>query len=442
MPKRKLKVFLCHSSEDKPIVRKIYQQLKKEGWIDPWLDEEKILPGDDWHLKITEAVRSTDIVIVFLSRNSINKKGYVQREFKFALDVALEEPEGSIFIIPLRLDDSKPPMSLQKWHYVDYFPANQQELAYKRILATLESKANDLEIRNALLNNIQNTSSTIYTWGNTEFVSIPKGEFLMGTDNGWDYEKPLHKVNISYDYYMARFPVTVRQYKDFLDATDRWQYLERREHWKNWEEKKNHPVVLVAWDEAMSYCQWLNSHKQERLPAGLIIRLPTETEWEKAARGTDGREWAWGNDFDLNKCNFKGNNIGTTTPVGNYSPHGDSLYGCSDMIGNVKEWVRTQSSTYKNYVSSRQENIEDIENDSEAASRLLRGGSFEDGFNCYARDYAHFGTERDDIGFRIAVAPPLGGEANFISQSDLLRRKIQNAFTMPLNGMLQKYRKK
>ncbi|WKZ39508.1 MAG: SUMF1/EgtB/PvdO family nonheme iron enzyme [Anaerolineales bacterium] len=437
----KLKVFLCHSSDDKPAVRKFHQKLKLEDWIDSWLDEEKILPGDDWHLKITEAVQNTDIVVVFLSNNSIFKRGYVQRELKFALDVALNEPEGAVFIIPIRLDNCKPPNSLSKWQYTDYFPIGQQDFAYNKVLENLENRAISLGLKNAHHKKSQNLSPAFRTWGNTEFVSIPKGEFIMGTDKGYGYEQPLHKVNIPYDYWMARFPVTVEQYKKFLEATDRWDYLDYRDYWKTWEKKKNHPVVKVAWDEAMSYCQWLNNHKEEVLPSGLIIRLPTEAEWEKAARGTDGREWSWGNEFDVNKCNFKGSNIGTTTPVGSFSPDGDSPYGCADMIGNVLEWVRTQAASYKYYKFENQEDI--TGNLTEKEKRIVRGGSFDENAGpCYSRTDFHFGTEREDIGFRVVVAPSIGGESSFISQTFAMHKEFQDKLQMPLSGTLQRLRKK
>ena len=84
---RKLRVFLCHSSQDKPIVRELYQRLSAEGWIDPWLDEEKLLPGQDWHMEIEKAVETADAVIVCLSKNSVTKDGYVQRELKYILDI-------------------------------------------------------------------------------------------------------------------------------------------------------------------------------------------------------------------------------------------------------------------------------------------------------------------------------------------------------------------
>src|SRR2546429_696738 len=91
---RRLHVFLCHSSRDKTSVRKLYQQLRAEN-IDPWFDEEGLLPGQDWDLEIRKAVRAADAVIVCASRSSITKRGYVQKEIKYILDIADEQPEGT-----------------------------------------------------------------------------------------------------------------------------------------------------------------------------------------------------------------------------------------------------------------------------------------------------------------------------------------------------------
>lgn len=134
----KMQVFLCHSSHDKPVVRSLYQKLSTEGWIDPWLDEEKLLPGQNWETEIEKAVESSDAVIVFLSNNSINKEGYVQRELHSVLDVALTKPEETIFVIPLRLEECKPPQALRGKHYVDFFPEEQSKRAYDRLLKSLK----------------------------------------------------------------------------------------------------------------------------------------------------------------------------------------------------------------------------------------------------------------------------------------------------------------
>lgn len=134
---RKLRVFLCHASQDKPVVRELYQRLLAEEWIDPWLDEEKLLPGQDWDLAIEYAVEGADAVIVCLSKNSVNKEGYVQRELRYVLDLALEKPEGKIFIIPLRLEDCQIPRRLRSWQYADYFPYGRRSWAYQKLLLAL-----------------------------------------------------------------------------------------------------------------------------------------------------------------------------------------------------------------------------------------------------------------------------------------------------------------
>ncbi|OLE55402.1 MAG: hypothetical protein AUG51_02795 [Acidobacteria bacterium 13_1_20CM_3_53_8] len=138
---RLLRIFLCHASCDKPIVRELYQLLKRDGF-DPWLDEENLLPGQDWNYEIPIAVRNSDVVVVCLSQSSVTKAGYVQKEIKFALDVADEQPEGAIFIIPTKLEDCTVPVRLRRWHWVNLYEAN----GYERLLASLLRRANDLGI--------------------------------------------------------------------------------------------------------------------------------------------------------------------------------------------------------------------------------------------------------------------------------------------------------
>ena len=144
---RSLRVFLCHSSGDKPLVRELYSRLSAEGWIDPWLDEEKLYPGHDWDLEIEKAVESADVVIVCLSNGSVTKEGYVQRELRFVLDIALTKPEETIFIVPVRLEECQPPRRLRAYQYVDYFPKDQRERTYKRMLVSLEMRAESLGLK-------------------------------------------------------------------------------------------------------------------------------------------------------------------------------------------------------------------------------------------------------------------------------------------------------
>ena len=141
---RKLRVFLCHASQDEPVVRELYQRLLAEGWIEPWLDEEKLLPGQDWDMEIKIAVESADVVIVCISNSSVEKEGYIQKELRFALDIALEKPERTIFIIPLRLDNCNVPGSLKKYQYQDYSPNTKMDKAYLRLQKSLEARANKI----------------------------------------------------------------------------------------------------------------------------------------------------------------------------------------------------------------------------------------------------------------------------------------------------------
>lgn len=138
---KRLHVFLCHASQDKPVIRELYRRLCSEGWIEPWLDEEKILPGQDWNLEIEKGLETADAVIVCLSSQSVSKEGYIQKELRNVLDLALEKPEGTIFVIPLRLDACEMPRSLRGIQYVDYFPEHQRQSNYQKLLYSLEARA-------------------------------------------------------------------------------------------------------------------------------------------------------------------------------------------------------------------------------------------------------------------------------------------------------------
>ena len=141
----KLRVFLCHASQDKPGWR-VFCRLTLEGWIDPWLDEEKLLPGQSWGDEIEKAVETSHAVIVCVSGRSVNKEGFVQRELKYVLDIALEKPEGTIFIIPIRLEECEIPRSLRSWQYVNYFPEERRQISYQRLLESLKIRAKNLGI--------------------------------------------------------------------------------------------------------------------------------------------------------------------------------------------------------------------------------------------------------------------------------------------------------
>ena len=160
-----------------------------------------------------------------------------------------------------------------------------------------------------------------------EMVRVPAGEFTMGSNDGDDHEKPVHKVYLD-EYYIYKHEVTVAQFKRFCQATR--HKMSDQPDWN----KDNHPVVNVTWHDAAAYAKWAGAS------------LPTEAQWEKAARGTDGRTYPWGNEAPnaggKYRCNCDpGDNAADgyeyTAPVGSFASDA-SPYGCLDMAGNVWEW--------------------------------------------------------------------------------------------------------
>src|SRR5215211_5102519 len=118
------RIFLCHASEDKAQVCEVYHRLRAIEGFEPWLDEEDLLPGQDWAREIPRALQTSDFILIFLSRGSVAKRGYVQREMKLALDAWQELPEGTIHTIPVRLDDCDVPEQFRRYHYANLFTPN------------------------------------------------------------------------------------------------------------------------------------------------------------------------------------------------------------------------------------------------------------------------------------------------------------------------------
>ncbi len=153
-----------------------------------------------------------------------------------------------------------------------------------------------------------------------EMIHIPAGEFLYGEEKRLAYLP---------NYWIAKTPVTNAQYLRFVQTTG----YQSPKHWQGKyppAEIAQHPVVEVSWHDAAAFSEWVD------------MRLPSDEEWEKAARGTDGRKYPWGNAWIDDGCNTYESDI-VTTHVGKYSPQGDSVYGCVDMCGNVWEWIHSNN---------------------------------------------------------------------------------------------------
>jgi formylglycine-generating enzyme required for sulfatase activity len=246
------------------------------------------------------------------------------------------------------------------------------------------------------------SESRILTLLDVEFVKIQAGKFLMGSKDdeigAYDDEKPQHTVDIPYDYLMGRFPITNKQYARFA------QSLEKKHPVSAWEKKPDHPVVNVSWFDVQENVQWLNAQAQsEGLSNKAALRLPTEAEWERAVRGAYGSRWPWGNEFDQTRCNSSEGKKGGTTPVGAYSPAGDSPYGCIDMAGNVWEWTQ---SLYKEY-PYRYDERESLET---PGNRVFRGGAFNNAAGDVRAAVRLGGApdrRYDFLGFRVLASPIL-----------------------------------
>jgi len=268
----------------------------------------------------------------------------------------------------------------------------------------------------------------VTTLDKMEFCLIPAGPFWMGSEEPESRtlgkEKPLHQVTLPYNYWMARYPVTVAQFRAFVEVRG---YQPRDED--SLRDLLNHPVVYVTWYDAQKFCEWLTQDWQSKrlLPKNWNVRLPSEAEWEKAARGgleiptqpiaaraplaTAGPQMAksvepkhsypWGDKADPCLANYDQTGIGTTSAVGCFS-RGAGPYGCEDMSGNVWEWTR---SIYKDYPYDSEDGREEL---GSTDTRVLRGGAFYGNVNyvrCAYRDRSGPDLRLRLVGFRVVLSP-------------------------------------
>jgi len=241
------------------------------------------------------------------------------------------------------------------------------------------------------------------------FVEVPAGPFIMGSgkstdplafDNErWSQEQAQGTVDVP-AFYIGRFEVTVAQFQMFVAATS------RKIESQALASPPAHPVVFVTWPDALAYCRWLEAELKsfsatpaalkDRLNEGWHVTLPSEAEWEKAARSADGRRYPWGNDAGSGSANLATQN---TVPVGSIACP-DCAYGLSDLSGNVWEWTR---SPYQPYPYDPADDSSTIGAD---ALWVMRGGGFNDSEQmgrATTRGAADPGVRRPFIGFRIVL---------------------------------------
>jgi formylglycine-generating enzyme required for sulfatase activity len=361
-------VFISHSSKDKVIADAVCHALEAAG-VRCWIAPRNVLPGDIFEEAIMQAIDDCRVVVLTFSA-SANLSDPVFREVSHGFNQGKR-------VLPFRVEDVKPARRflfyLGSVQWLDAFPNHHATYldhlvaAVKRNLAikvrlpqehrrtapevptkpprqtakqdgaqsSRGSRADALPAIDLRIPGTKVGDTVVNPIDGTEFVWVPGGDFTMGTDSipsGWRSILPkAHPVFLG-GFWIAKNDVTWGQYKEFCAETKRsWPAP------PSWGIQDDHPVVNVSYQDAADYAKW----------AG--CQLPTEEQWEKAARGTDGREYPWGNDWDASKCRC---NADSTSPVGSF-PSGASPFGCLDMAGNVWEWTSSWWNTKRKHFVGR-----------------------------------------------------------------------------------------
>lgn len=378
-------VFISHAHQDADFAHRLAADLASAGWR-AWLAPDSIQPGEKWVEAIGRGLDESGVFLVVLTLAGVGS-AWVKTETNAAIEL---EVGGAVCFIPLDAAACAVPVLWNGYQRVSF--RGRYEDGLRQLLARLGAAAGP-EPAPPVRDNQRAAApaiavpAVVLQRGPIEFdwITIPTGDFLMGSDMAkdklaYDDETPQHTLTLP-EYRIARVPVTVAQFAAFMAANPGYRTTAEQQgsarNWtgSKWEDiagadwahprgpgsdvraKQEHPVTCVSWHDALAFCQWA------------VVRLPTEAEWEKAARGTDGRIWPWGNrEPNSGVCNFN-RTVGDTTPVGSY-PDGASPYGLLDAAGNVWEWT---SSLFKPY---RYDATDGREDPKSGDGRTLRGGSF------------------------------------------------------------------
>ncbi len=443
MKKSEIQIFLAHASEDKPAVLALYDRLKQAGYK-PWLDKKDLIPGQIWRDEIPKAIKASQIFLACLSGKSANKQGYIQRELRIALDTLGEMLPGTIFFIPMRLEECEIPdlrmsevgLNLRDIHRLDYweedgFEQLERAIGYQFKLEPEEPKKpvilrpslsvfNFEIVRvNAKGEQIKKESKQSQYFredlGNgitLEMVAILGGTFLMGTEDeeierlvkkfGWEgfrRERPQHEVTVP-PFFMGKYPITQAQWKAIAATAKIDIDLKTNPSRFKGDEL---PVERVNWYQATEFCKRLSRETKWE------YRLPSEAEWEYACRAGTTTPFYFGETITGKFANYnasktyaeeaKGEFRQQTTPVGQFPPNAFGLY---DMHGNVWEWCA--DTWHDNYDGAPTDGSAWTENGNDNRSPP-RGGSWY--FNpTLCRSASRFTYDRRDydvssLGFRV-----------------------------------------
>lgn len=403
------RVFISHSTKDANFAHKLAASLRSRGF-DTWIAPDNIQPGEKWVEAIERGLTESGIFLAVLTPNAVQSK-WVRSETHLAIQREHNDQIQIISLIRERCDVGALSQFLTTYQNILFetgYPIDHLLTALRGTSAVPPSVgggAGDDGLVKAQPKRESPPSAalpktlTFETPLHMDFVLVEKGEFWMGSDKAKDpkarnNELLQHKVTLD-DYFIGKYPVTNKQYAVFAKATDKAFSIPNG--------KANHPVMVVAWHDASTFCSWLNKAQNK-----YKIALPTEAQWEKAARGADGLIYPWGNTPKPNKtlCNFDNNENGTT-PVGKYSPQGDSPYGCADMVGNVWEWCADWFDENA-YANRRDKITHNPTGPVNGKSHVLRGGSWsraQDFARCSVRNWFLPVNRISNYSFRVMVVP-------------------------------------
>lgn len=383
----KLYVFISYARPDVEMAIKV-EDFFMEAGIQVFRDQSTIRSGSAWDLMIEKALRKADYMILLLSKASMPERREVYREW-FYFDQK-KKP-----IIPLLLENCDLHSRMYMYNYVDI--RKNPLSGFQRILSDLADESHFL-IDDITFQERINEYDIKQVW-------VPPGKFLMGSNPSQDHysqshEQPAHSVKITSGFWLDMHPVTNEAYRYFIEQggyasqalwhPDAWEYIENGELMPAELDAKfnapQQPCVGVCWYEADAYARWRGG------------RLPTEAEWEYAARGQESLIFPWGNQYDSNRLNCNGSN-NSTTIIGSYE-NGKSWVGALDLLGNVWEWVHDwyDINYYKNSPS------ENPQGPLEGSTHLLRGASWQneqEWQRATARLHLSAMICKTNIGFRI-----------------------------------------
>lgn len=396
-----MRIFLSYASEDRASADAIRLALQGDGH-DVFFDREDLPPGGEFHTRIRQGIEKSDLVIFLLSPRTLDAGSYTLTEISIA-EKAWPTPDNRVLPVLLeRVNLQELPNYLKSVTFLETpgnLPAEVasavDRLARERRRKRLRTLLVPLAVAVIVAAGAawyflgRGPSSSRTGKDGAPAVLVPAGTFTMGDDESW----PAHQLSVD-AFYMDRFETTTARYAKFLESTgsentpDFWDQVAGKD-------SAEMPVVGVSWNEANAYCRWAGK------------RLPTEAEWEKAARGTDARLYPWGDaEPTRDHANFENSSEqaydGALSPAGTYAA-GKSPFGVDDLAGNASEWVADWYS--ESYF------IDDVYNPrgpEEGEKKVIRGGGrYDPAFRLKVsfRMFASPDTRAEDIGFRCASDP-------------------------------------